>query len=238
MPFGRTVFGHAANQAARNANADRSPMPFGRTVFGHQILWLENEISRLVSPMPFGRTVFGHGLSLPLPAIPPGVSNAFRQDRLWSREQIGRDEAVGLWSPMPFGRTVFGHLPTLSKFFGLKMRVSNAFRQDRLWSHAEANSAHDGAAGLQCLSAGPSLVTRSGRRRRRWISSGLQCLSAGPSLVTIIDLSDLYTTDQSPMPFGWTVFGHSALADADHRLHPGGLQCLSAGPSLVTNPLA
>ena len=35
MPFGRTVFGHAAKPGRKKKEASPSPMPFGRTVFGH-----------------------------------------------------------------------------------------------------------------------------------------------------------------------------------------------------------
>ena len=112
------------------------------------------------SPMPFGRTVFGHGVSDRGFASGPGlqclsagpslvtstmgdefnkwrvVSNAFRQDRLWSRELItpaAIEKNVSLQC-LSAGPSLVTEAAVDA--LGGGDTVSNAFRQDRLWSPA------------------------------------------------------------------------------------------------------
>ena len=183
--------------------------------------------------MPFGRTVFGHGggcgrarwRRYRLQCLSAGpslvtrlegdclrpvrhVSNAFRQDRLWSP------------SPRAMSSSDEGCLQCLSAGPSLVTRLIR-LRAMRT------------RIGLQCLSAGPSLVTKSFGWKMRSAGWCLQCLSAGPSLVTAFHFRSRQFRRGSPMPFGRTVFGHGSRL-AGMKPWGCGLQCLSAGPSLVT----
>ena len=120
------------DRAAWLAMESLSPMPFGRTVFGHRWRGINTEaIWICLQCLSAGPSLVTEPTNRNA-GIPHFVSNAFRQDRLWSHVQ------PALRPNLESGLQCLSAGPSLVTECRIEVlrrdRVSNAFRQDRLWS--------------------------------------------------------------------------------------------------------